>query len=46
MSVVMVRPFDQNATGKIGEASPAGKTQGKAAQRSIDNHLGCFNIRQ
>jgi len=32
-------PRDQYVSGKIGEASPAGYTHGKAAQRSAKDHV-------
>jgi len=41
----MVRPCDQNVQGKVSEASPAGYTHGKKAQRSTrDEVVGWFRL--
>ena len=41
----MVRPRDQNAPGKIGEARPAGNTHRKAAQRSTKDQVAWLYFR-
>jgi len=39
ISVTLVRPCDQTTTGKIGVASPAAYTHGKAVQRSTKHQM-------
>ena len=44
ISTAVVRPRDQHAQWKIGETSPTGCTQGKAAQKSTKDHVTWLNL--